>query len=44
MAARELGWYGKIKVAALENLGFYEKAAEIRAKAMANNDIDLEDQ
>ena len=44
MAARELGWYGKIKVAALENLGFYEKAAEIRAKSMANNDIDLEDQ
>ena len=44
MAARELGWYGKIKVAALENLGFYEKAAEIRAKALANNDIDLEDQ
>ena len=44
MAARELGWYGKIKVTALENLGFYEKAAEIRAKAMANNDIDLENQ
>ena len=44
MASRELGWYGKIKVAALENLGFYEKAAEIRAKSMANNDIDLEDQ
>ena len=44
VAARELSWYGKIKVAALENLGFYEKAAEIRAKAIANNDIDLEDQ
>ena len=44
IAARELSWYGKIKVAALENLGFYEKAAEIKAKALANNDIDLEDQ
>ena len=44
IAARELSWYDKIKVAALEQVNAYGKIAEIRAKALANNDIDLEDQ
>ena len=44
IAARELSWYDKIKIAALEQVNAYGKIAEIRAKALANNDIDLEDQ
>ena len=44
IAARELSWYDKIKVAVLEQGNAFAKIAEIRAKALANNDIDLEDQ
>ena len=44
MAARELGWFDKMKVAVLKQGNAFGKIAEIRAKALANNDIDLEDQ